>query len=311
MMVRTMSATQVRKYVEMGRTCGAKSAPCPPCASAACASWDIISPLSRSGEGRQVARLHLAPGSPFSSPPLARSSSSNQVEEGEEIDPDEVDEVPVEADALDGGVVAARELTPERAHQDPADEPHADDDVDAVDAGHHEVAGEEDARVLAGLEALGGEGGAGEETVDELVVVLEVLDDEEGRGEGERQRQHQRRQALLRLLRRAHAERHRQGRADEDDGVGAAHHLVEVVVRLPEGLEVPAPEDRERAEHPAEEEDLRDEEDPDSHAAGIELRLRAVEVMRDVELRRQRHRALAALGMRLRAHSVLTLVRSS
>src|SRR5262249_54288293 len=55
-----------------------------------------------------------------------------------------------------------------------------------------------------------------------------------------------------------------------------------------------------------EEEDLGDEEDPDSHPARIELRLRAVEVMRDVELRRKRDRALTALGMRLSAHSVLT-----
>src|SRR5215471_1383747 len=52
------------------------------------------------------------------------------------------------------------------------------------------------------------------------------------------------------------AERNRQGRADEDDGVGAAHHLVEVMVRLLERVEVPAPEDGERAEHAAEEEDL-------------------------------------------------------
>src|SRR6185369_11408572 len=58
--------------------------------------------------------------------------SADEVEKGEEVDPDQVDKVPVEADVLDGGVVAGGEVAFGVADEDPGDEGHADDDVEAV-----------------------------------------------------------------------------------------------------------------------------------------------------------------------------------
>ncbi len=122
----------------------------------------------------------------------------------------------------------------------------------------------------------------------ELVPVLEVLDHKEyGRAE---QGHHEQPGGVLLVAPAAQT-----GRASaivrleqmSTIGVDAAHHLVEVMVGLHERIEEPASEDGERAEQPAEEQDLRDQEEPDAHPAGVELRVGGIEVMGDVEVGRQ------------------------
>ena len=61
-----------------------------------------------------------------------------EVQRGEQGDPDDVDEVPVRADRLDGDVVLGRELAGHAAQQDDRDADDAAKDVRAVEAGHRE-----------------------------------------------------------------------------------------------------------------------------------------------------------------------------
>src|SRR5438270_4461469 len=63
----------------------------------------------------------------------------NEVEEREEKNPDDVDEVPVEAHDLDGAVVLGAEIAAPRPHDHPDQEAGADDHVQRVQAGHAPV----------------------------------------------------------------------------------------------------------------------------------------------------------------------------
>src|SRR5947208_3114061 len=97
----------------------------------------------------------------------------NDVDRGEEADPDDVDEVPVDARGLDREVAVRRELTAERSVQADPDEHDAPGHVRAVEAGEgeehageHAVPREEaEARVLVRLAA--DEGDAEDERRDE------------------------------------------------------------------------------------------------------------------------------------------------
>jgi len=194
--------------------------------------------------------------------------------------------MPIEADVLDGRVVALRELALHVAQQDPHDERHADHDVKTVDAGHHEVDREEDAGV-SGFEAFGEEESSGQEAVMELVAVLEVLDHEESGGARERDGQEGRRLLRFVFLRGANRESHCEAGADQHEGVDAAHHAVEVMMCLDKRIEILAPEDGERAEEATEEQDFRYEEEPDAHSTSVELGRGFIEMVRNLELRRQ------------------------
>src|ERR1044071_4914588 len=75
--------------------------------------------------------------------------SSQQIERREEKDPDEVDEVPVQADDLDAVREALRLGLPHlRAEgQKVGEDDHPAENVQAVQAGHREVDGEEVVRL--------------------------------------------------------------------------------------------------------------------------------------------------------------------
>src|SRR5215813_6973175 len=72
-----------------------------------------------------------------------------QIERREEEDPDEIDEVPVEADDLDAVGEAARLVVVHlpAPDQEVCETDHAAEDVQAVQAGHREVDREEVARL--------------------------------------------------------------------------------------------------------------------------------------------------------------------
>ena len=65
--------------------------------------------------------------------------SVDQVEEGEQIDPDQVHQVPVQGDQVDRGPELLGELAALIAAPDPEQHADAHDDVDAVYARGHEV----------------------------------------------------------------------------------------------------------------------------------------------------------------------------
>src|SRR5574342_592611 len=84
-----------------------------------------------------------------------RSSArrSQQVDEGEDEDPDQVDEVPVEADVLDEVGVVAGQRPPRDLRERNPEQDHPSEDVAAVEAGdavegRGEVAGPERDPVL-------------------------------------------------------------------------------------------------------------------------------------------------------------------
>lgn len=198
--------------------------------------------------------------------------------------------MPVQADDVDGRVVVGRELVLQVPDQDPGDEAHAEHDVEAVEAGHHEVEAEED--VGRGRQRLTGsvrrevriraEVMARQQTIVELVRVLKVLDDQEPGREEQRSDEVKRRLITLAELRRTDREGHRQARREQDDRVRAAHDAIEEVMRLDEHRGDEVLVQNERGEEPAEHEDLGDEKDPHAQLGGLELLLRRVEVVSHV-----------------------------
>src|SRR5437773_12210621 len=77
----------------------------------------------------------------------------DQVEEGEEEDPDDVHEVPVEPGDLDGRVVGGTEPSVPRLPGHDRDDGHADHHVQGVQAGEAEVEGEEELGMPRGVRA--------------------------------------------------------------------------------------------------------------------------------------------------------------
>src|SRR6266850_1845848 len=74
---------------------------------------------------------------------MMTSRAVNEIEEGEEEDPDDVDEVPVQPHHLDRSVVLRAEMPAPGAPDEPEQQPGADHHVQRVQAGqapveHHE-----------------------------------------------------------------------------------------------------------------------------------------------------------------------------
>src|SRR5690242_14134792 len=90
---------------------------------------------------------------------------SDQVKEGVEEDPDEIDEVPVEPAELERGIPACREITARGAAGEPAEQPEADDDVERVQPGHEVIERVEQARSresYPGVVEVAGQGAVGD-----------------------------------------------------------------------------------------------------------------------------------------------------
>src|SRR5258708_37712235 len=121
---------------------------------------------------------------------------ADEIEQREKVDPDKIDQVPVQADQIDRRVVSAAELTAIGLYQQPDHGRHAAKNVDSVQPGHHEVEAEEDVLVGDGVPFVRIEV-AGEQTLFELVRVFEILHTKEDAGAGER---HQDEQLQLCLL---------------------------------------------------------------------------------------------------------------
>ena len=111
----------------------------------------------------------------------------DQVEQWEQVNPDDVDEVPVEAADFDRGVLFWGEASLPGHGQQPGKNPEADDHVQRVQAGHDEIEREENLRV-ARVGVLPGMAGdrhmieterrAGDVMLFEFVFVFDALDAE-------------------------------------------------------------------------------------------------------------------------------------
>src|SRR5262249_50655613 len=106
---------------------------------------------------------------------MRSSVAADQVEEGKEEDPDDVDEVPVEPGDLDRRVVGGADATRPRHPKEPGHDAEPDDHVEGMEPGQREVEREEDLRRVR-LGAVPHEVRPGDEVLVELVPVLVALD---------------------------------------------------------------------------------------------------------------------------------------
>src|ERR1019366_3272008 len=159
----------------------------------------------------------------------------NQVEQGEQVDPDNVDEVPVETAHLERRVVLGCEAAFPCHDQEPGEEAESDDHVEGVQAGHDEVQSKENLGVLrvGVLTAMArnllmkAEGSAGNVMLIELVFIFDSFDTEEDASEKHGEREHGEEKPATRRLRGPDGEHDGQAAADEDGGVGAAESSVD------------------------------------------------------------------------------------
>src|SRR2546423_14286449 len=221
---------------------------------------------------------------------------AQKVEQREEENPDDVNEVPVESEVLDGRVVLRREASAPGPPHYRRDDEDADDHVERVQARHGEVEPEEhlvlaerDARRDVGKNLLAGVEPTGDwyQPVRIFLAVLESLHAEERQTQKHRRR-HEGDLAFGRAarLRGPDGERHRQARSDEHGGVEWADLPVEVVAGGPEGLGVLHTVDEVGEEEPAEEHHLLRDEDPHAERAGLALLFEVVELVRQRRVRR-------------------------
>ena len=133
----------------------------------------------------------------------------DQVQQGEQVDPDDVDEMPVQPADFERGVICGSEATLPCHPQQPCENAETDDHVESVQPGHYEIESEENLRV-ARIRILAGMAGdlfvreaecrAGNVVLVELVLVLLTLNAEEGDAEKHGQHEHEQEHAAARSL---------------------------------------------------------------------------------------------------------------
>src|SRR5580700_3178202 len=212
----------------------------------------------------------------------------DQVKQREQVNPDDVDEVPVKSADLDWSVPLRGEASLPRHDQKPEKDAQADDHVQRVQAGHHKVKREEQLRVmrigvLAGMSGdrhvIETERSAGDVMLLKFFYVFNAFDakehDAEQHGDDETNNQ----QRAARSLRGPDGKDYRQTAADQYRGIGRAQAHVDRLAGRGEVSKIQAAVDQVRAEQAAEKHDFRGEEDPHAQAGGIPLLLRLGEVV--------------------------------
>src|SRR5258708_21178118 len=131
---------------------------------------------------------------------LTASVAIDQIEQRKQENPNDIDEVPVEADVFNGRVVLRREAAAQGFLDEPNDQAGAHDHVQCVQAGHAEIEREEKLGVRVG----GGVGAGlkveippGDVMLDIFFVILDALDAKKDAAEDERGDQANRQQLWL------------------------------------------------------------------------------------------------------------------
>src|SRR6202521_4627907 len=149
----------------------------------------------------------------------------NQIEQRKQENPNDIDEVPVEANVFNGSVVLRREAAAQRFLDEPDKQAGADDHVQGVQAGHAKVKGEEKLGVGVGGDVGAGleiEIPAGDVVLDVFVVILDALDAQKDAAEDQRGDEEDRKQLFLAEWGSPDGESHGQAAGDEHDGVNRA-----------------------------------------------------------------------------------------
>src|SRR5579862_2623791 len=185
--------------------------------------------------------------------------SVDQVEQWEEVDPDNVDKMPIQAADLDRRIVLGRKSALPRHGKQPGKNSETNNHVQRVNAGHHEVKGEKNLSV-AGISVLPGvsgnrhmfkaKGSAGDVMFFELILVFFSLDAE-----------------------KSEAQQH-----------SDAEHGVDRLAGRSEISKVPVAVNQIRAEHAAKKHHLGGQKNPHAQAGGVALLFRFGEMMQEFRM---------------------------
>src|SRR5271157_3198704 len=195
----------------------------------------------------------------------------NQIEQGKQVDPNDVYEVPVQAAHFYGRVVFGSEATFPRGRQQPGKNADPDDHVQRVQPGHHEIKREKNLGV-SGVGVLAGmpgdvhltelETGSGDMVLLELFVVLDSLDAKEDESKNDGKNQVAQQHGTLGVLGRVDRQNHGQAAADQDSRVGSTQAESQGLAGGAKFGEVLEAVDQIGAEQSTEEHDFGGEENP-------------------------------------------------
>src|SRR5258707_8031507 len=149
----------------------------------------------------------------------------NQIEQWEQKNPDDIDEMPVQADIFYGRVVFRRKAAARRLFDQPNEQARADDHVQGVEAGHAEVERKEKLGMGVGAgigPRLELEIQAGDVVLNIFVVILDGLDAKKDRAEDQSGDEEPGERFFPADLRGPDRHGHGQAAADEDDRVDGA-----------------------------------------------------------------------------------------
>lgn len=225
---------------------------------------------------------------------LAISLLVNEVKEWEEEDPDQIDNVPVQAYEIDRCKVVGSKVTPIGSHQKPEEKSNTYQHVDTMQTGQAEVDAEECANIrrldwllavlgvffqmldsfLAGLIHL-----APEDAFMNLVAVLNILDAHEAEAAQDGNPEIDDQPATVAQLGTANAPRHRQAAEEQHAGIDGTHVLVKEAVGVLEDFGVVVTIDGVSGKESTEEEDLLCDERPHAQLASFELLFQRIEVV--------------------------------
>src|ERR1700728_450189 len=217
----------------------------------------------------------------------------DQVKQREQVDPDDVDEVPVEATDFDGRVIFGGETTLPRHKQEPGKKTEADNHMQRVQAGHNEVERKENlgmarvgvlVRMARNRYVIEAEGWPRNVVFFEFFFILDALDAQECEPEEHRDHEAADQQPATSRLRSPNRKNNRQTTADEDSGVCGAKRSIDRLAGGAEISEIPPAINQIGAEQTAEEHDFSAQENPHSETGGIALLLRIGEVMQQLRM---------------------------
>src|SRR5712692_1521747 len=225
----------------------------------------------------------------------------DQVQQREQVNPDYIDEVPVQSCVFNGRVVIGSVFAAPRLVSKESEQAYADNHVQGVHAGHRKVEREIHLSVMGvGILAVGlgellltgkqfviAEAGSGDVMLLEFFGILVGLDAEkdETQKDGSEQPEHE--GHALAKLRGTNPQDHSQAGADEDHRVYRAEFDVQLLTGGAEVRKILVAVNQVSAEHATEEHDFLGEEYPHTQARGIFLLLlgRAVVQARRVLVR--------------------------
>src|SRR5258706_8271712 len=174
----------------------------------------------------------------------------DQVKQWKKIDPDDVDEVPVEASDFDGSVVLRSEASLPCREEEPEKNAEADNHVQRVQTRHDKVEREKNlsvgrirvlARMAGNFFLIKTKRSAGNVMLHKLVFVLDSLNAEEGETEEHGYGKAANEQGSAGGLSSPDCEHHGQAAADEHRSVRGAKGHVDGLAGSSEVSEIPSP----------------------------------------------------------------------